>query len=239
LPIDEFLRRFLLHLLPAASCASATSASSPIGDALPCYRSVLAYSRVQQRAPLRQHPQQNILTHSGTARSAAEPCMSSNGSPRLNCCFAPRLSTSTPHEPTTPSSNHPRASARTETLCLTRLGLLCQSSLPPLPTTPTRLLSRRALVRAAAHSRQEQRSKPSAHAQTHTNPIGSRTGRLPSSRCIRSAPNTPSINELGAAGRSRYSPKTFQALWIMSGSLAIYPERIGVSFPTARRLSRG
>ena len=121
----------------------------------------------------------------------------------------PRLSTSTPHESTTPSSNHPPASARTETLCLTPLGLLCPSSLPPLPSTPTRCLSRPVLVKTAARSRQEQRSKPSAHAQPHTNPIGSRGGRLPSSRCIRSTHNTPSIHELRLAGRSRYSPKTY------------------------------
>ena len=138
--------------------------------------------------------------------------MSLNGFLQLNSCFAPRLSTSTPHESTTPSSNHPPASARTETLCLTPLGLLCPSSLPPLPSTPTRCLSRPVLVKTAARSRQEQRSKPSAHAQPHTNPIGSRGGRLPSSRCIRSAHNTPSIHELRLAGRSRYSPKTYQEL---------------------------
>jgi len=136
--------------------------------------------------------------------------MSSSGSPRLNCCFAPRLSTSTPHESTTPSSNHPPASARTETLCLTPLGLLCPSSLPPLPSTPTRCLSRPVLVKTAARSRQKQRSKLSAHAQPHTNPIGSRGGAASFKSLYPKRPHTPSIRELRLAGRSRYSPKTLR-----------------------------
>ena len=197
----------------AASSVSATSASSPTGNAPRSCHSASACSRLQRRSQLRQHPlQQTILTHSGTVRSAEQPCMSSSGSPRLNCCFAPHLSRSMPRESTTPSSNHLPASARTETLCLTPLGLLCPSSLPPLPSTPTRCLSRPVPLKTAARSRQEQRSKPSAHAQPHTNPIGSRGGRLPSSRCIRSAHNTPSIHVLRLAGRSRYSPKTYQEL---------------------------
>jgi hypothetical protein len=36
LEADEFLRRFLLHVLPASSCAFATSASSPIASAPNC-----------------------------------------------------------------------------------------------------------------------------------------------------------------------------------------------------------
>jgi len=33
LPLDEFLRRFLLHVLPKVLCASGTSVSWPTGDA--------------------------------------------------------------------------------------------------------------------------------------------------------------------------------------------------------------
>jgi hypothetical protein len=38
LEIDEFLRRFLLHVLPPAFCASATSDPSPIDDMPLCCR---------------------------------------------------------------------------------------------------------------------------------------------------------------------------------------------------------
>ena len=58
LAVDEFLRRFLLHLLPRpASCASATSASSPTGNALCSCRSASAYSKThQQKSQLQPHP---------------------------------------------------------------------------------------------------------------------------------------------------------------------------------------
>jgi hypothetical protein len=79
---------------------------------------------------------------SGTALFAAEPCMSSNGSPRLNSCFAPRLSTSTLHEPATPASNHPRAPARTESLRLIWPRMPCQPSLQPLPAASKHTISR-------------------------------------------------------------------------------------------------
>src|SRR5664280_444469 len=71
-----------------------------------------------------------------------EPCMSSNGSPRLNSCFAPRLSTSMPHEPATSASNHPRAPARTESLRLIWLRMPCQPSLQPLPAASKHTISR-------------------------------------------------------------------------------------------------
>jgi len=127
----------------AASCASATSASSPTGNAPPSFHSASACSRLQRRSQLRQHRlQQTILTRSGTALFAAEPCMSSNGSPRLNSCFAPRLSTSTLHEPATPASNHPRAPARTESLRLIWPRMPCQPSLQPLPAASKHTISR-------------------------------------------------------------------------------------------------
>jgi hypothetical protein len=71
----------------------------------------------------------------------AAPCMSSHGSPRLNSCFAPRLSRSTPHEPTTPASNHPRVPAPTESLRLIWPTMSCQSSLQPLPATAKNTIS--------------------------------------------------------------------------------------------------
>lgn len=79
----------------------------------------------------------------GGASSAelAEPCMSSHGSPLLNSCFAPRLSTSTPHEPATPASNHPRVPAPTESLRLIWPTMPCPPSLEPLPAASKNTIS--------------------------------------------------------------------------------------------------
>jgi hypothetical protein len=176
----------------AASSASATSATSPTANVLCCCRSACSYSPVHQTSLLETHPlPQTILTRIGTALSAAGPCMSSNGSPPPSFCFVPRLDTSTPHEPATTLSNHPRAPARTETLCLTPLRLLYRSSFTPLPSILQQLLSAPSLTTTAVHRRHPQPRKSSGPAQPHTKPIGSRKGRLPSSRCIRSAPFAP------------------------------------------------
>jgi hypothetical protein len=71
-----------------------------------------------------------------------EPCMSSNGFLQLNSCFAPRLSTSTLHEPATAASNHPRAPARTESLRLSWPRMLCQPSRQPRPAASKHTISR-------------------------------------------------------------------------------------------------
>jgi hypothetical protein len=113
--------------------------------------------------------------------------MLSNGSPRLNFCSDLRLSTNTPHESANPASTYPRASACTETLCLTQLRPLCRPSFTTLPSTPERFFSAPSLAATAVSSRKLQLGKPSASAQPHTKPIGSREGPLPSSRCIRTA----------------------------------------------------
>jgi Putative transposase/Transposase zinc-binding domain len=151
-----------------------------------------AHANKQRTSLLETHPlPQTILTRTGTALSAVEPCMSSNYSPRPNFCFVPRLDTSTPHEPATTLSNHPRAPARTETLCLTQLRLPHRSSFTPHPSILEQLFSAPCLTTTAAHRRQRLLRKPSGPAQPHTKPIGSRQERLPSSRCIRSAPFAP------------------------------------------------
>src|SRR5664279_5621141 len=94
------------------SCASATSDSSPTGDAPPCCRCAFNCSADQRKGQLRKHhrpPKQ--LTLSGTAQSAAEPCTLSNGSPPRNSCSALRLKpTGAQHEPLFPSSASDRVS---------------------------------------------------------------------------------------------------------------------------------
>jgi hypothetical protein len=75
LPVDEFLRRFLLHVLPRASCASATSASWLTANApscCPCASNCYAAppeTHLQRSLHLRLNP-----THAGGVRSVAEPC---------------------------------------------------------------------------------------------------------------------------------------------------------------------
>ena len=66
---------------------------------------------------------------------------------------------------------------------------LCVSARPPCPAShlsslgqPAQSVRSRAVT--AAHSRQYQLCKSSGPAQPYTKPIGSREGRLPSSRCI-------------------------------------------------------
>src|SRR5450631_3947146 len=109
-----------------ASCASATSASSPTGNALPSCRSAFNCSVTPTADPLRHHcPLRTSLAHSGTVQSAAEPCTSLNGSLPLNSCSALHLnSNSAQHDLRSTSAASPRAPARTEIPCLIGLGRL-------------------------------------------------------------------------------------------------------------------
>ena len=104
-----------------ASCASATSASSPTGNAPLSCRSAsncsAAQSNIDCFGGITVH--RSALTHSGTVRSAVAPCTSSNGSPPRNSCFALHLNqTGAQHEPLSTSSAFARAPARTQIPCL-------------------------------------------------------------------------------------------------------------------------
>jgi hypothetical protein len=124
LPVDEFLRRFLLHLLPRGFVRIRTSASSPTGGEQNFFHSVSACSSDpirQQRAP---PPRRCPFTRCGNVRFAAEPCKLSSASPPRNFSSDLRLiSAGTPHESTSPASNLARASARTLVLCLALVGM--------------------------------------------------------------------------------------------------------------------
>jgi hypothetical protein len=143
LPIDEFLRRFLLHLLPRGFVRIRNFgflANRQRAMLLPlCLRSLQDAAEISTATA---SPVADYLTHSGAALSAAEPCRSSNASLRLNFCFVHHLSTSTLHEPATTASNHPRAPARTKSLRLIWPRIPCQSSLRPLPAASTPTTSR-------------------------------------------------------------------------------------------------
>ena len=173
------------------SCASATSGSSPTATALRACLCAFGFSAAQRRWLLRQHHRPSIgLTRSGTARSAAQPCASSNGSPLRNSCFALHLNQiSAQHEDLSTPSASARASARLRILCPNDPGL--RGTLSPELANDTLLCYFTAPSHHQSgkfHSAQSV-PDPSAPAQAHSKYIGFRGGRLPSSRCIRSAPS--------------------------------------------------
>jgi hypothetical protein len=71
LSLDEFLRRFLLHILPQASCASATSAFWPTDGVPRSYRFAFTFSARNNSCKLNKTaPPRKTLPIFGTARSA-------------------------------------------------------------------------------------------------------------------------------------------------------------------------
>ena len=120
LPVDEFLRRFLLHLLPRGFMRIRNFgflANRRRAELLPLCSRLLqpsdppaAAHRLAARCP---------FTRCGNVRFAAEPCKLSSASPPRNSSSDLRLiSAGAPHESTSPASNLARASARTLVLCL-------------------------------------------------------------------------------------------------------------------------
>ena len=123
LAVDEFLRRFLLHLLPHGFVRIRNFgflANRQRAQLLPlCFRLLQRFTRPSQ---LPQHRlQKTVLTPPGTVLRAAQRCMSSNGSPQLNSCSVLRHPTDTSHEPTASPSIPPRVRTRIQILCLTSL----------------------------------------------------------------------------------------------------------------------
>jgi len=115
LDVEEFLRRFLLHLLPPGFVRIRNFgflANRNRATLLPlCFRLLSGSEKI---AASEASPSTKRLIHSGTARSAAEPCTSWNDSLPRNSCFALHLNrTGAPLEPLFPPSASTRASART------------------------------------------------------------------------------------------------------------------------------
>src|SRR5271166_6643259 len=197
---------------PVASCASVTSASWPTGNALRSCHYASAYSRVQHKTysqPHRLLPIVRTLPHSGTARFAAAPCTSSSGSPRLNCfCFArhPILDYAL-HETTSPSSTSPLAAACTDSLCLAWLRLRSRSFRQHRSGAATRSLSTPSPTACDRPNPLHSPRQPPGHPQTYSKYIDSQLwGRLPSSRCIRSAPQTLPSSGLLIKGALQIQP---------------------------------
>ena len=108
----------------AALCASATSASSPIGNGLRYCHSAFGCSShpiSQQQAPPRRP--RCPFTRCGNVHFAVEPCtLSSVSPPRSSFSDLRLIPAGAQHEATSPTSNLSRASARTLVLCLVFLS---------------------------------------------------------------------------------------------------------------------
>ncbi len=83
LSLDEFLRRFLLHLLPRASFVSATSASLPTGDAPRYFRYASQHWAQFHRRSNQKPPSPRNHTLFGFAPRAVDRWRSSNDLPLL------------------------------------------------------------------------------------------------------------------------------------------------------------
>jgi len=106
LPIDEFLRRFLLHLLPPGFVRIRSFgflANRQRATLLP-----LCFSLLKQVTELSAHALYNLTAHQSfrSVRAVAERCTSSNGSHQLNSWRdRHRAHKSVTHEPTPSTTN--------------------------------------------------------------------------------------------------------------------------------------
>jgi hypothetical protein len=138
LPVDEFLRRFLLHLLPRFVRIRNLGflANRQRTILLPLCFQLLRGSENITVSPASPPAR---LSRYGTVHSAVEPCTALNGSARLNSCFALHLnSTGAQHEPLSASSTSTRAPARTEISGRLAPGVLCHLFFSPIPNASVR-----------------------------------------------------------------------------------------------------
>jgi len=121
LAVEEFLRRFLLHLLPRGFVCIRNFAFLANRTALRCCRCASAHFKVRRQHCNRSLREVSLLEQS-SCRSvliAAERCTSSNDLPSLNYSFALRhAQTGVPHEPSSSATDHSHASACPPELCL-------------------------------------------------------------------------------------------------------------------------
>ena len=117
LPVDQFLRRFLLHLLPRGFVRIRNFgflANRQRARLLPlCFRLLQAPRSIPPASP---NSRRRALTRPGNVLRAAPPCMSVSGSPPLNSCSAPRQVAEANHGATTSSSDTNRAPAHIQNL---------------------------------------------------------------------------------------------------------------------------
>ena len=123
LPVDEFLRRFLLHLLPRSFMRIRNFgflANRRRASLLPLCFHLLAGSADISARTASHDTDHSLLVHPlELSRSAEAPCTWWNGSPQLNFSYVLHHSlTYVPHEPATPASIYLHASACAPPLCL-------------------------------------------------------------------------------------------------------------------------
>jgi hypothetical protein len=142
LAVDEFLRRFLLHLLPRGFVRIRNFgflANRQRAMLLPlCFR-------LLQNAPaeISAATASPVVDHSHSLWNCPLCGGTMHVVERLSAAqLFLRLSTSTLHEPTTAASNHPRAPARTESLRLNWPTMPYQPSLQPRPVLSMPTISR-------------------------------------------------------------------------------------------------
>src|SRR6202453_5272144 len=194
-----------------ASCASATSASSPTEAVLRCCQCAYYCSADHSKIELRRHHRPQIrLIHSGTAQSAAEPCASLSGSPLPNSYFAPHLNQNgAPHEPLSTSSVFARAAARSRMSSLLRpTPVPCQRLQRPNHASKSHWPPPFELQATRLHPTQPVRD-PSAPTRADSKYIGFPVGGF-LQVAVSEAPLSENANPSCFAGRSRYSTKTSQ-----------------------------
>lgn len=195
-----------------ASCASATSGSSPTGTELLCCRCACDCSADHSKTQLRRHHRPQIrLILSGAAQSAVEPCTLSNGSLPRNSCFVRHLNqTGTQHEALFTSSVTARASARTQIPCLILSGLLGRLSLQPSTDASLRCFTEPSHRQSGTSYPTRPVPDPSAPAQADSKYIAFHKGGF-LQVAVSEAPHGEHADAVPLrGGRSRYSTKTSQ-----------------------------
>jgi hypothetical protein len=212
LAVDEFLRRFLLHLLPPGFVRIRNFgflANRNRAALLPLCFQLLSGS--EQMHPSAASPSTDQrLTHSGTVQSAAEPCVLSNGSPPRNSCFALHLNqTGALHEPLSTSSAFARASARMRIPCLNWPKSLRSRSLSKYRTLPSvrRFKLQSSYIQSGSRTFTASSSTHRMHVRPHSKYIGFPVGGF-LQVAVSEAPSQNMQTRTVARGRSRYSTKT-------------------------------
>ena len=157
----------------AASCVFATSDFLPTDGEQNFFHSVSDCSSnpISQQLLLPCRPRYP-RTRCGTVRSAAEPCRWSSASSLRNSSSDLRLiSAGAQHESTSPTSNLPRAPARTLVLRLAFPKMQYRCALPTFRCGAPRPFSRRSPTETEMHRQQRQPCKRSEPAHPYTNPI--------------------------------------------------------------------
>jgi hypothetical protein len=175
LAVEEFLRRFLLHLLPPGFVRIRNFgflANRQRAILLPLCFQLLRGSENITVSPASSPTDQPRIRY-GTVQSAVATCTSLNGSPPHNSCFALHLNRNRAlHEPLSTSSAFARAMARTQIPCLIRPETLCQLFLPRLPNAAERCFTAPSEPQSRSSYPSQRLRESWTPAQPHSKDIG-------------------------------------------------------------------